>query len=78
MDGRPVRVLPADYLVQGIPVPPGRHTISLGYDDPSVGYGLLGTALSLMLLLGLAGLIRFRQGRHPTRVSGDGEIHGER
>ena len=69
VDGRPVRVLPADYLVQGIPVPPGRHTILLSYDDPSVGYGLLGSALSLAVLLGLAGLLVRRERRDPAGTS---------
>jgi len=73
VDGRPVRVLPADYLVQGIPVPAGRHTISLTYDDPSIGYGMIGTALSLVILLGVAGFIRYRGNRAHAVPSPDGE-----
>lgn len=57
VDGRATRILRADYLVQGIPVGAGRHTILLRYDDPTIGYGLLGSALSLgAILLVAAGL----------------------
>jgi uncharacterized membrane protein YfhO len=48
VDGRQVRVFPANYLIQGVRVPAGRHTVVLSYDDPAVGYGLLGSALSLL------------------------------
>jgi hypothetical protein len=65
VDGRSVSVLPADYLVQGIPVPPGRHTIVLSYDDPTVGLGILGTALSLAVLLGLAAFMANRRRPSP-------------
>ncbi|HEV3363977.1 MAG TPA: YfhO family protein, partial [Acidimicrobiia bacterium] len=51
VDGRPVPVLTADFLVQGIPVPPGRHRIELTYDDPWVGYGLFGSGTALAILL---------------------------
>ncbi|HYT78683.1 MAG TPA: hypothetical protein VEQ37_05420 [Actinomycetota bacterium] len=54
VDGRPGRVMPANYLDQGIPIPAGRHTIVLSYDDPSVGLGLIGSVLALATLLGSA------------------------
>src|SRR6266704_3869857 len=54
VDGRPARVLPADYLDQGIPVPPGHHTIVLSYLDPTIGQGLVGSGLVIMVLLGVA------------------------
>jgi hypothetical protein len=50
-DGRAVPVLAADYILQGIPVGPGHHTILLAYRDPSIGLGLAGSALSLAALL---------------------------
>src|SRR5207249_11767919 len=40
VDGETAQVLAADYVVQGIPVPAGDHTIVLSYTDPSVRYGL--------------------------------------
>ncbi|MDP9343795.1 MAG: YfhO family protein [Actinomycetota bacterium] len=73
VDGRPAPVLAADYVDQGVPVPAGRHTVVLSYDDPAVGYGLLGTALSLAALLGPATFLRARrksktEQNHPPEV----------
>jgi len=51
VDGRPAPVLTADYILQGIPIGPGHHTILLSYRDPSIGAGLAGSALSLLALL---------------------------
>ena len=57
VDGKPAPVLRADYLLQGIPIGPGRHMILLRYDDPTIGFGLLGSTLSLAtILLTAAGL----------------------
>jgi hypothetical protein len=66
VDGRPVPVLVTDYLMQGIAVPAGRHTVELRYDDPWVGYGLLGSALALMGLAAAALGLR----RSPLRTPG--------
>jgi hypothetical protein len=60
VDGRPVPILVTDYLLQGIAVPAGRHTVELRYDDPWVGYGLLGSALALAALGALAFALRRR------------------
>jgi hypothetical protein len=60
IDGRPAPVLVADYLLQGIAVPAGRHTVELRYDDPWVGYGLLGSAMTLAGLALLAFALRRR------------------
>jgi len=51
VDGKPVPVMPADYVDQGVPVPEGRHTILLAYDDPTIGYGMLGSAIAVTGLL---------------------------
>ena len=59
IDGRPASVLPADYVVQGIPVSPGRHLIVLRYTDPGIGLGLLGSGLSIAALG--AGAFAFRR-----------------
>lgn len=61
VDGAPADVLPADYLDIGVPIPPGTHTVRLTYDDPTIGYGLLGTAVSLCALLGAALVLRRRE-----------------
>src|SRR5207302_4402093 len=58
IDGRPATVFPADEVDQGIAVPAGRHTVTLIYDDPSIGIGLLVSLLSLAGLLGTALALR--------------------
>jgi hypothetical protein len=63
VDGRPAPLLRADYLIQGIPVPAGSHVVVLTYDDPHVGYGLLGSALSIGALMGLMFALRRRRVR---------------
>jgi hypothetical protein len=78
VDGRPAPVLVADYMDQGVPVPAGKHTILLSYDDPAVGYGLVGTALSLAALLGSAAFLAARRKsrtmpNHPQEV-GEKEV----
>jgi hypothetical protein len=60
VDGRPAPVLVTDALIQAVPVPGGRHTVVLAYDDPWTGYGLLGSGLTLGALLGAALLSRAR------------------
>jgi hypothetical protein len=67
VDGRPAPILPADYLIQAIPVPVGHHVITLTYGDPSVGYGLAGSAATLIVLTGGAFVMRRRTGRTPER-----------
>ena len=54
VDGRRVSLLHMDYLLQGLFVSKGRHTILLRYDDPTIGAGLLGSGLVVTLLLAAA------------------------
>ena len=42
-------------------MPAGRHEVELTYDDPTIGYGVLGSALAMVLLLGAALVARVRQ-----------------
>src|SRR6266545_2076961 len=44
-----------------VSVPAGRHVIVLTYDDPTIGYGMLGSAAALIVLLGGAWLMRRRE-----------------
>jgi hypothetical protein len=60
VDGEEVEVLPADGFVQAIPVPAGRHTVVLTFDDPWIGYGLAGTGLTLVVLVSAALVLRRR------------------
>jgi hypothetical protein len=61
VDGRDAPIVPADYLMQGVVVPAGTHTIVLSYDDPWIGYGLLGSAIAVALLVGAALALRMRE-----------------
>ena len=62
VDGRPTPILRTDYFLQGVPVGAGRHTVLLTYDDPWIGYGLLGSALALVVVLSLITML-FRRAR---------------
>jgi hypothetical protein len=53
LDGKPVEVLRANYLSQGVVVPAGEHTVEFEYQPEAVQYGAL---LSMVGLLGLAGM----------------------
>jgi hypothetical protein len=61
VDGRPAPLIPVDHLLQGVPVLAGRHVVELAYDDPWVGYGLAGSAVSLGVLMGAAGVLQRRR-----------------
>jgi hypothetical protein len=52
VDGRSAPVVRVDGLVQGVPVGPGRHHVTLRYRAPGLG---LGAALSAVTLAGLLG-----------------------
>lgn len=66
VDGAPAKVLAADLIDQGIAVGAGRHEIVLTYDDPTVGYGLAGSAVAIAAAVGLALWLRVRR-----RAGGD-------
>jgi hypothetical protein len=51
VDQEPGHILPADHLLMGVPVRRGSHTIVLTYDDPWIGYGLLGSLIFVVALL---------------------------
>jgi hypothetical protein len=70
VDGRAAPVLPADYLIQAIPVAAGHHVIDLRYDDPTIGYGLLGSMLAVAALLLACLLSRRRDAGSPAASSG--------
>jgi hypothetical protein len=57
VDGHSVPLLAADYLDQGVAVPPGRHSIRLSYNDGTIGFGLVGSALSVVALIGLSSFL---------------------
>jgi hypothetical protein len=51
VDGRPAPVLIADYMMQGVRVPTGKHTVDLYYRDMAIGKGLLISAVAWFVLL---------------------------
>jgi hypothetical protein len=65
VDGRAAPVLVADHALMGVPLEPGTHVVELTHDDPSIGYGVLGSSVVLVLALGGAGILarRDRRGR---------------
>jgi hypothetical protein len=60
VDGRPARVIRADYFLQAVPVGPGEHSVRLTYRDPTIRLGLAGSAMAMALLLGAALVTRRR------------------
>ena len=71
VDGHRVGILPADSMLQSVPVSAGRHVIRLTYDDPSIGFGLLGSALSLLGMVGLVLALRARERGAAARATPD-------
>jgi Bacterial membrane protein YfhO len=65
VDGRPASIVAVDSFVQGIPLGPGSHTVRLTYDDPLIGDGLVGSAVAIVALLGLALWLRRRRQTPP-------------
>jgi hypothetical protein len=52
VDGDPVPLVRADYLLRALCVPPGEHRVVLTYDPPLLKVGLAITALALFLVCG--------------------------
>lgn len=53
IDGRPVRPVPADHLLTGIPLEAGTHRVELTYAPASLRVGLFASLAALALLAGL-------------------------
>jgi uncharacterized membrane protein YfhO len=68
VDGRPAPVLLTDYLMQGVPVPAGTHTVDLTYRDRALGVGLLASGGAWLVFLGILVWLWFGHRRH----AGDG------
>lgn len=63
LDGRPAQLLHADYLLQAVVVPEGRHVVDLVYRDPTIGLGLAGSGSTIGLILIAALALRLRERR---------------
>ena len=71
VDGHPAPVVRVDGLVQGVPVGPGRHRVTLRYRAPGL---VAGAAVSAATLAGLLGwwLVDRRRPSRARRVTGAG------
>jgi hypothetical protein len=72
IDGRPARLLIADYMMQGVAVPRGSHVVELRYEDGAIGVGLIVSALSwagLVLAIGVLFIVGRRS--RPTSTASD-------
>jgi hypothetical protein len=59
LDGKPVPLLHADYVMQGVAIPAGTHTVDLSYRDTAIGVGLWVSGMTwAVLFLGIAVLRR--------------------
>jgi hypothetical protein len=63
VDGRPTQILLTDYLLRGIALPAGVHTVELRYAAPAARNGAILSALTLCLLAGLGIYARRRHTR---------------
>ena len=54
VDGRPTRLLLTDYLLRGVSLPAGQHTIEMRYTAPAARNGAVLSAFTLCFLVGLA------------------------
>jgi 4-hydroxybenzoate polyprenyltransferase len=55
IDGSPTQIYRTNYLVQGVVVPPGPHTVHFQYDPPAFKAGLAISGVGLVAWLGLVG-----------------------
>jgi hypothetical protein len=53
IDGVPAELVRTDYILRGLCVPAGQHTVELVYDPPLLKVGLAITAITAVLLIGL-------------------------
>jgi hypothetical protein len=65
VDGAPAPLLRANLLMRAVPVPPGDHQVLLSYRPPALVPGLVVSASSSVLLLGLWAAPWLRRRRAP-------------
>jgi len=63
IDGKPSTVMPADFALTSIQIPPGTHQVRFEFRSPSFRLGLWISVISLAVLAGLAGFHGFAQKR---------------
>lgn len=60
IDGQPARILLTDFLLRGLALPAGHHTVEMRYEAPAARTGAVISGLSLVLLAILFGYSRRR------------------
>jgi hypothetical protein len=70
LDGKPVPLLHADYVMQGVAIPTGTHTVDLYYRDTAIGLGLWISGVAWLLLLAAFIVLRRRERREISRAAG--------
>ena len=68
VDGRPVRIDPADYLLRGVALPAGQHRVEMRYAAPAARGGVIISAFTLLLLAAL--LVYTRRAKAMTEKRG--------
>jgi hypothetical protein len=65
IDGKPVETIKTNFLLRGVPVPAGKHTVEFRYESPSFEQGrtISLAANGITLLIGLGGLLMWRRER---------------
>ncbi|HYM80145.1 MAG TPA: YfhO family protein [Candidatus Limnocylindria bacterium] len=73
VDGKPVEILRADYLLRAVPVPAGKHRVEFHFRPRSMRQGLLVSLASLVVILGLFAVdfVRRRRARPPAAPAGE-------
>jgi hypothetical protein len=69
VDGKPVEILRADYLLRAVPVPAGRHRVEFHYRPRAIRQGLMVSLASLAAILALLLSARLRP-RPPAPAAG--------
>jgi len=59
VDGQPARIVVADYVLRGVPLPAGEHRVEMHYAAPAARNGAIISGLTVCLILGL-GLYAWR------------------
>jgi hypothetical protein len=72
VDGRPAALYRVDYLLRGVAVPRGTHTVEFRYRPDSFTAGAIVSALALLVLVALAVVGMRRRPAHPTPNSRSG------
>ena len=62
VDGEPTEIERVDYLIRGVPVPAGSHTVEFTYEPASWRAGWIVSALALLTILVAAGIGWRRRG----------------